>query len=158
MQVILKAPISFSFRPNCSTPLSPGGFTPKIQFHHSPSLVLATLNMPTPDTVRFVDTYDKLHACLEDVESIPTPHSVAVDLEGVCLGRHGRIAIMQLHAQHSNTVWLIDVTTLGARVFDEACSRGKTLRGLLEGLHIRKVSSLACSGRKRVARLEIYIK
>ena len=61
----------------------------------------------TPDTV-LVDTYDKLHACLKDVEYIPTPASVAVDLEGVDLGRHGRISIMQLHAQRSNTVWLID--------------------------------------------------
>jgi exonuclease 3'-5' domain-containing protein 1 len=97
--------------------------------------------MPTPNTV-LVDTYDTLHACLEDVERIPAPASIVVDLEGVYLGRRGRIAIMQLHAQHSNTVWLIDVTTLGARAFDEACSRGKTLRGLLEGMHIRKVSRL----------------
>jgi hypothetical protein len=96
--------------------------------------------MPT-DTV-LVDTCDKLHACLEDVERIPAPASVVVDLEGINICRHGRIAIMQLHAQGSNTVWLIDVTTLGARAFDEACSRGKTLRGLLEGPHIRKVSRL----------------
>ena len=111
----------------------------------------------TPDTV-LVDTYDKLHACLKDVESIPTPASVAVDLEGVDLGRHGRISIMQLHAQRSNTVWLIDVTTLGARAFDEACSRGKTLRGLLEGLHIRKVSRfLVLATRELQAKFEIYI-
>lgn len=99
--------------------------------------------MAPPRVNKFIDTLSDIHSCLENVESTPPPITIVVDLEGVNLGREGRVSIMQLHAAGSDVVWLIDITTIGAAAFEETDSRGKSLRGLLEG-PTRKVCFRLC--------------
>jgi len=59
------------------------------------------MSSPTPV---MVDTLDTLADCLAEVLSLPPPSSVAVDLEGVSLGRSGRVAVMQLYVEGSDIV------------------------------------------------------
>jgi exonuclease 3'-5' domain-containing protein 1 len=93
----------------------------------------------TPEPA-LVDDSESLKACLADLYSTPSRSAIAVDLEGVDLGRTGKLSLMQLYAGgNSNTVWIVDVTTLGARAFDEMDERGNSLRGLLESEDIKKV-------------------
>jgi len=102
--------------------------------------LLQTSIMSSPTPI-MVDTLQTLVACLAEVQSSPPPSSVAVDLEGVNLGRSGRVAIIQLYAEGSDTVWLVDITTLGAAAFDQTDANGNSLRSLLEGTSVRKVRS-----------------
>lgn len=96
----------------------------------------------TGTTITLVDTVSLLHECLADVSppELPPSHSIAIDLEGVNLCRHGKLSIMQLMAANSSTVWLVDVTTLGSKAFEEADERGVSLRTVLEGTDIQKVT------------------
>jgi exonuclease 3'-5' domain-containing protein 1 len=112
-----------------------------------------TLDSMTRLNVVMVSTADNLRACLEAIYPNPSsasPVHIAVDIEGVALGRKGRIAIIQLLAKDGDTVWLIDVTTLGSLAFNEADSQGRSLRGILEGQGLKKVS------RARNLNTEIY--
>ncbi|KAF8986382.1 ribonuclease H-like domain-containing protein, partial [Cyathus striatus] len=64
--------------------------------------------------------------------------SIAVDLEGVKLSREGRITIIQIFAEGSNIVWLVDVTTLGAQAFEHVDENGQSLQSVLESPDIMK--------------------
>lgn len=99
--------------------------------------------MSSASVTRLVDECFGLKECIKDVYSANPKEAVAVDLEGVDLGRQGRVAIMQLHAKGSCTVWLIDVTVLGSSAFDTTDDKGKSLRGLLEDSAIKKVSGFS---------------
>jgi exonuclease 3'-5' domain-containing protein 1 len=94
--------------------------------------------MSAPTSIVLVDDLAKLRACIDDMPS-SSPASVAIDLEGVFLGRRGRIAIMQLYVECSDTIWLVDVTTLGAEAFQEVDAGGSSLSIVLENPNIRKV-------------------
>ncbi|KAG2008782.1 hypothetical protein CC2G_014176 [Coprinopsis cinerea AmutBmut pab1-1] len=67
---------------------------------------------------------------------VPT---IAVDLEGVKLNRYGRVCIVQMKLDVSNTVWLLDVTTLGSIAFDHADGVGRSVRWILQHPGIKKL-------------------
>ncbi|EAU89694.2 hypothetical protein CC1G_10721 [Coprinopsis cinerea okayama7 len=71
---------------------------------------------------------------------VPT---IAVDLEGVKLNRYGRVCIVQMKLDVSNTVWLLDVTTLGSIAFDHADGEGRSVRWILQHPGIKKILELA---------------
>ncbi|PPQ80271.1 hypothetical protein CVT24_006603 [Panaeolus cyanescens] len=89
----------------------------------------------------FVDTPTTLIDCLEDISSPNGTHArdLAIDLEGVNLSRDGRIAIIQIVAKGSTTVWIVDVTTLGQHAFNHCSPNGQSLRGILEDANITKL-------------------
>ncbi|TFK73376.1 hypothetical protein BDN72DRAFT_761787 [Pluteus cervinus] len=74
------------------------------------------------------------------VADLATPSfPLAVDLEGVHLSREGSVCILQILRVGSNRVWLIDVTTLGAKAFEEKDHRGISLREVLESPKTQKL-------------------
>jgi len=79
--------------------------------------------------VEMVDTVDKVQqAC----RSIAAFSRIVIDLEGINLCRDGRICIVQV-ACEDGTVYIFDVTTLGAKVF------GSGLGGILASPYILKL-------------------
>ncbi|KAF8986380.1 hypothetical protein BDQ17DRAFT_1376178, partial [Cyathus striatus] len=72
------------------------------------------------------------------LEHLSLYEAIAVDLEGINLSREGRISIMQITAEGSSTVWLIDITTLDATAFNHVDANGRSLKGVLESLDIMK--------------------
>lgn len=62
-----------------------------------------------------------------------------VDLEGVNLGRHGTISIMQILVPPTPLVFLIDVIALGEKAFTTTEKGGRSLRNVLENKRIGKV-------------------
>lgn len=62
---------------------------------------------------------------------------IAVDLEGVELGRHGRISLLQIATSSFGHVFLVDVHLLGSSAFS---SHGYTLQHLLEDPCIQKLA------------------
>jgi exonuclease 3'-5' domain-containing protein 1 len=94
--------------------------------------------------VELVDDADGIHECLEDLYpgGKPRSGSIAIDLEGVNLGRKGKLSIMQVYASKSKKIWIVDVTTLGKTAFDEKDEHSHNLRGMLEDKDIKKVTLL----------------
>ncbi|RAK83046.1 hypothetical protein BO79DRAFT_233655 [Aspergillus costaricaensis CBS 115574] len=68
-----------------------------------------------------------------------TPASIYIDLEGMNLGREGRISIIRIFLYPHNHVYLLDIRTLGATAFNHATNTGTTLRSILESFMISKV-------------------
>lgn len=66
----------------------------------------------------------------------PRAMTLAVDLEGIDLCRHGKISLVQIMSSVSEVVWLVDVTTLGSQAFDHVDPYGRTLRMILEDIWI----------------------
>lgn len=99
--------------------------------------------MAPKHTIVLVDSTETLNECISDISpTIQTPSTkLAIDLEGVDLGRNGRIAILQIVAAHSDTIWLVDVTTLGSVAFEHADDEGRSLKAVLEGRETKKVSN-----------------
>jgi exonuclease 3'-5' domain-containing protein 1 len=100
--------------------------------------------MSSVSNFELADTLPLLATCLAEISPLPLPSqaiSLAVDLEGVDLCRHGRVSIMQIMSNLSAKVWLIDVTVLGRQAFDYTDPDGRSLRGILEGEGIRKAST-----------------
>jgi len=97
--------------------------------------------MSSQMTSILVDTPKSIDLCLADISPIisPQPTKLAIDLEGVDLCRHGRISIIQIVAETSNTIWLLDVTILGNTVFDHENVHGQSLRGVLQNPDTIKV-------------------
>ena len=87
-----------------------------------------------------VDTTSVLHECLSAIASPGSPSHIAIDLEGIDLCRDGRVCLIQLFPKGSDTVWLIDVTTLGNIAFDDVDEQGRSLRGILQDPTFTKVS------------------
>lgn len=71
------------------------------------------------------------------MEQLLHEQEVALDIEGVDLCRHGRVALIQICAGNGH-VFLFDITTMGASAFD-ARPGGGCLRLLLENNNICKV-------------------
>ncbi|KAF9479763.1 hypothetical protein BDN70DRAFT_913050 [Pholiota conissans] len=88
-----------------------------------------------------VDTEDLLDACINDLSSTDTRHisKLAIDLEGVELCRIGRISTLQIIADGSQTIWIIDITVLGKLAFDHVDSEGRSLRQILESTETQKL-------------------
>ncbi|KAF8958896.1 ribonuclease H-like domain-containing protein [Flammula alnicola] len=89
-------------------------------------------------TTTLVDSLSLLQQCLADITPT-TPHVLAVDIEGIDINRHGKICLLQLMCSTSSSVWLIDVTVLGAQAFEETDASGISLRTILEGSETQKL-------------------
>ncbi|PPR07332.1 hypothetical protein CVT26_013648 [Gymnopilus dilepis] len=85
-----------------------------------------------------VDSVSILEQCLADVSSTSVAQ-LAIDLEGIDLCRHGKISILQIFADSSNTIWLIDITTLDSSAFDHMDEEGRCLRNVLQDSCAKKV-------------------
>ena len=92
-------------------------------------------------TIVLVDTAALLDQCLSDISPTigPQPCKLALDLEGVDLCRHGLISIVQIFADNSNVIWLVDITTLGREAFDHKDSYGQSLREVFQNPSTKKV-------------------
>eukprot|EP00929_Paragymnodinium_shiwhaense_P104473 TRINITY_DN68912_c0_g1_i1.p1 TRINITY_DN68912_c0_g1~~TRINITY_DN68912_c0_g1_i1.p1 ORF type:complete len:301 (-),score=76.85 TRINITY_DN68912_c0_g1_i1:547-1416(-) len=66
------------------------------------------------DVVELIDTKDRCEASCKELTDAPV---IAVDIEGVNLGREGEICVIQI-ATESRHVYLFDIVTLGAAAFD----------------------------------------
>ncbi|KAF8878162.1 ribonuclease H-like domain-containing protein [Gymnopilus junonius] len=88
--------------------------------------------------IRLVDSTSILEECLADISS-PDITQLAIDLEGVDLCRHGRIAILQIFANASNTIWLVDITTLGKSAFDHKDGEERCLKDVLQSSNTTKI-------------------
>lgn len=88
--------------------------------------------LPDPE---LVDTIPLLEGCLEELknESI-----LSVGFEGRNLGRTGSLSLIQVNAENSDVVWLLDVTVLGRQVLDHQAF-GFSVKQMLEDESIRKV-------------------
>jgi exonuclease 3'-5' domain-containing protein 1 len=94
----------------------------------------------TPPKVVLVDTTALIDRCLSDISpTIGRQPTLAIDLEGVNLCRQGRISIVQIFADTSNVIWLIDITTLGREAFDHKNAYGQNLRGVFQNPLTKKV-------------------
>lgn len=92
-------------------------------------------------SVCVVDSLLLLNQCIDDLSSEHATQ-LAVDLEGVNLDRKGRLSLIQILADTSNTIWLVDVTTLGATAFVHRDAEGRSLHSILEGLATQKVTQI----------------
>ena len=94
-----------------------------------------------PPTVVLVDTTALIDQCLSDISPTigPQPCKLALDLEGVDLCRKGRVSIVQIFADTSDVIWLVDITTLGREAFDHKDAYGKSLREVFQNPLTEKV-------------------
>ncbi|KAJ7677998.1 ribonuclease H-like domain-containing protein [Mycena polygramma] len=83
-----------------------------------------------------VDTIPLLHSCLD---ALTNTTSLAVDLEGVALCRSGTLCLVQLKAQGSEIIWLIDVVVLRVAAFEEIGAKGQSLKSILESRSVKKL-------------------
>ncbi|KAI4711449.1 hypothetical protein J4E89_004014 [Alternaria sp. Ai002NY15] len=68
--------------------------------------------------VVFISTPEELSLVLATLDDLPvSPPSLYIDLEGAKLSRNGSIALLTLYVLPKETVYLIDIHTLGARAF-----------------------------------------
>ncbi|KAL1799947.1 hypothetical protein ACET3X_000289 [Alternaria dauci] len=68
--------------------------------------------------VVFISTLDEIASMLAALQCVPTsPPSLYIDLEGKHLSRHGTVALLTLYVPPEDTVYLIDIHTLGDRAF-----------------------------------------
>ncbi|KAJ2914135.1 hypothetical protein MD484_g6290, partial [Candolleomyces efflorescens] len=90
---------------------------------------------------RIADTVALVVDCIEDLTTYPstTQPCIAVDLEGVQLSRQGRVCLVQMKANHSRIIWLLDITVLGQMAFDHPSSDGTTVRDILQSTSIKKI-------------------
>ena len=91
-------------------------------------------------TIVIVDTTALIDKCLSDIS--PTTGlrpKLALDLEGVDLCRNGSVSIVQIFAETSNVIWLVDITTLGRAAFDHKDANGQSLRGVFQNPLTKKV-------------------
>ncbi|KIO17128.1 hypothetical protein M407DRAFT_246834 [Tulasnella calospora MUT 4182] len=89
-----------------------------------------------------IDTPQALSSLLSKLYELErTRPALFIDLEGYDLCRHGRIALITIHASPLAMTYLVDVTTLGEASFTTEGENlpGKTLKSLLEDKEIPKV-------------------
>ena len=91
-----------------------------------------------PASAVFVDSEPSLLSCLKQLDA--TSADLAIDLEGNELGRIGTLSVLQIFARGSDSVFVIDITTLGSKGFDVTEAGVPSLRQILEGSR-RKVST-----------------
>lgn len=94
--------------------------------HTGPSIVKTTTLFAPINNGPFVRTAAQLEAVIDMIISV-TPSEIQtlyIDLEGTYLFKNGRIAIMKLLIAPLNRIFLIDVHSIGSRVFDMAVGLG----------------------------------
>lgn len=80
-----------------------------------------------------VQSVEDLQQCVRQLRQL-TAAGVAVDLEGLDLGRQGRVGTLQLCASSKGVVYIIDIAELGDSAFDPEHG----LRQLLESTDVKK--------------------
>lgn len=113
----------------------------------SPLAEVGNLHHPDgfPVKIYMVDTVPALWRVCQQVVSylatLPvTLRMLAVDLEGINLGRNGTISLLQFYACGDESLYLVDILKLGAAAFKHPGSPSRvTLRSLLESDSIRKL-------------------
>jgi exonuclease 3'-5' domain-containing protein 1 len=89
---------------------------------------------------QLIDTEQGVRALLGEIEASNLDHPfLFLDLEGVSLGRHGTISILQVLVPPSRTIHLLDVHILGSLVFSTKSSTGTSLKHILESSEYPKV-------------------
>ncbi|KFY09194.1 hypothetical protein V492_05572, partial [Pseudogymnoascus sp. VKM F-4246] len=87
-----------------------------------------------------IDTPRAVADLVDTLIDLPTsPPSLYIDIEGVSLGRHGSVSILQLLVLPTNLTYLIDIHILGSTAFTTAGTRGQTLQSILEDPSTPKV-------------------
>ncbi|OBT72183.1 hypothetical protein VF21_10532 [Pseudogymnoascus sp. 05NY08] len=87
-----------------------------------------------------IDTPHAIAHLTDTLLDLPTtPPSLYLDIEGVSLGRHGSISIIQLLVLPTNLTYLLDIHVLRNTAFTTAGTRGRTLQSILEDAAIPKV-------------------
>ncbi|KAK9806929.1 hypothetical protein WJX72_007854 [[Myrmecia] bisecta] len=81
-----------------------------------------------------VDSFEKVK---EAILLIKDSALLAVDCEGVNLGRHGKLCLVQVATR--DQVWLFDVSTLGKTAFASVDSKQHSLKSILQSPTVRKV-------------------
>jgi exonuclease 3'-5' domain-containing protein 1 len=113
--------------------------------------ILPTLHCDSNSTfdIQLADTLSDVEACITDICGYPEstgdvqqPCTIAVDLEGVQLSRKGRVSLVQLKANHSRVIWLLDITVLGGEAFTHSNTEGVTVKHILESSSYKKVCSI----------------
>jgi exonuclease 3'-5' domain-containing protein 1 len=91
-------------------------------------------------SAQLIDTEQGVRALLDTIEASNLDHPfLFLDLEGVSLGRHGAISILQVLVPPSRTVYLLDVHILGSLVFSTKSAIGTTLKEMLQSSKYPKV-------------------
>ena len=105
--------------------------------------------------IMFISTSEDLASMLAALMDLSTsPPSLYIDLEGANLSRNGTVALLTLYVPPKDTVYLIDIHTLGTRAFStpatttaaapedltkDAGDPATTLKSLLESSTVPKV-------------------
>ena len=88
-------------------------------------------------TLHFVNTPAALQpACAAIAAAAASLRTLAVDLEGVSLSRHGELCIVQIATARRAPVWAFDICALGAAAF---AAHAPSLRTLLEDPALSKL-------------------
>lgn len=91
-------------------------------------------------SVQLIDTEQGVCALVQKIEVSSLDHPfLFLDLEGVSLGRHGTISILQVLVPPSPTVYLLDVHVLGKLVFSTSSSTGTNFKTILQSSKYPKV-------------------
>jgi exonuclease 3'-5' domain-containing protein 1 len=90
-------------------------------------------------SVCVVDSIPLLDNCIANLSSERVTQ-LSLDLEGVDLCRYGRLSLIQILTNASDTIWLIDVTMLGATTFVHLDAEGRSLQAILENSATQKVT------------------
>lgn len=80
------------------------------------------------------DVLDTVEKCQSAVAQLFQEKEVAIDIEGVELGRKGELCLIQMFGSSSPCVYLFDITVLGSRAFKEG-----GLQDLLEAGSVTKL-------------------
>lgn len=87
----------------------------------------------------FVDSIPLLSTSLSQLSNLITESpSLFLDLEGIQLGRHGSISILQLYAPSQRKILIIDVYGLKDKAFTTVDDCGNSLKSILESPIILK--------------------
>lgn len=91
-------------------------------------------------SVQLIDTEQGVYALIQEIEASSLDHPfLFLDLEGVSLGRHGTISILQVLVPPSRTVRLLDVHVLSNLVFSTKGNTSISLKYILESTKYPKV-------------------
>ncbi|KAK4698254.1 exonuclease 3'-5' domain-containing protein 1, partial [Phenoliferia sp. Uapishka_3] len=71
---------------------------------------------PARAVPRLVNSSAILAECLRNID---TGKSIAVDCEGENLSRTGRLCLLQLFVEGSDTIWIVDIVELGDQAFSD---------------------------------------
>ena len=86
---------------------------------------------PSARPIHWIDDPDHIPAAVSHIARLAAAahNAIAIDLEGVSLGRSGEVCILQISTdRHNAPIWLFDVTRLGGALFEGEASLAALLR------------------------------